>query len=89
MSVGTAPPAEVPGAIPGRTSTARRPLRLDRVMPYLLVLPTLVIIGALRIYPLIRGAQYSLTGDGERTAERTSGSTTSASCGTTNASSAR
>ena len=30
------------------------------------MLPTLLIIGALRIYPLIRGAQYSLTGDGER-----------------------
>ena len=68
MSVGTATPAELPGATSSNVE-ARRPLRLDRVMPYLLVLPTLVIIGALRIYPLIRGAQYSLTGDGERHGE--------------------
>jgi len=68
MSVGTAAPADMPGATPSNVE-ARRPLRLDRVMPYLLVLPTLVIIGALRIYPLIRGAQYSLTGDGERRGE--------------------
>ena len=87
MSVGTATPADMPGATPSNVE-ARRPLRLDRVMPYSLVLPTLLIIGALRIYPLIRGAQYSLTGDGERHG-KTSGSTTSASCGTTNVSSGR
>src|SRR6476661_3224818 len=68
MSVVTAPPADMPGAPPSNVE-ARRPLRLDRVMPYLLVLPTLVIIGALRIYPLIRGAQYSLTGDGAHSGE--------------------
>jgi multiple sugar transport system permease protein len=69
MSVGTAPPAEGPGAITRSNAGGRPPLRLDRVMPYLLVLPTLVIIGALRIYPLIRGAQYSLTGDGAHSGE--------------------
>ena len=71
MSVGTATPVEVPGATTTKPSKveARRPLRLDRVMPYVLVLPTLLIIGALRIYPLIRGAQYSLTGDGDRDGE--------------------
>jgi multiple sugar transport system permease protein len=71
MSVGTATPVEVPGATATTRSNvgARRPLRLDRVMPYVLVLPTLVIIGAFRILPLIRGAQYSLTGDGERDGE--------------------
>jgi multiple sugar transport system permease protein len=71
MRVGTATPVEVTGATtltPSKVE-ARRPLRLDRVMPYVLVLPTLLIIGALRIYPLIRGAQYSLTGDGDRDGE--------------------
>ena len=87
MSVGTAPPADMPGATPSNVE-ARRPLRLDRVMPYLLVLPTLVIIGALRIYPLIRGAQYPSPVTASATG-RTSGSTTSASCGMTSASSGR
>jgi multiple sugar transport system permease protein len=71
MRVGTATPVEVTGATtltPSKVE-ARRPLRLDRVMPYVLVLPTLLIIGALRIYPLIRGTQYSLTGDGDHDGE--------------------
>jgi multiple sugar transport system permease protein len=68
MSVGTATGTGIARPTT-RARTRGEALRLDRVMPYLLVLPTLVIIGAFRIYPLLRGAQYSFTGDGERSGE--------------------
>jgi len=44
----------------------RRPWNAERLAPYLLVAPAIVIILGLRVYPLILGGNYSLTGDGAR-----------------------
>jgi multiple sugar transport system permease protein len=37
----------------------------DKVVPYLLVLPAILIVVVLRIVPLVMGANFSLTGDGD------------------------
>jgi multiple sugar transport system permease protein len=36
----------------------------DRSWPYLLVLPSVLVLGVFRFYPLVLGANFSLTGDG-------------------------
>lgn len=52
------------------TGTASRPpsrtLRSERLAPYVLVAPALLIIVALRLWPLLLGVNFSFTGDGER-----------------------
>ena len=40
--------------------------RGDRLAPYLLVAPAVLILVALRLYPLVLGVNFSFTGDGER-----------------------
>jgi multiple sugar transport system permease protein len=63
---GTARPA-VPGGPP---PAGRRPARRgwsvpDRAWPYLLVLPAVLVLVVFRFYPLVLGANFSFTGDGE------------------------
>lgn len=50
------------------TAGSGRPSRWDeaRVVPYLLIAPVVLIVVLLRIVPLLMGANYSLTGDGDR-----------------------
>lgn len=58
------------GSTPTRTSQrtagpGRRPRWTeDKIVPYLLVLPAILIVVLLRIVPLVMGANFSLTGDG-------------------------
>lgn len=53
----------------GDTGTAFRPAsrasRSERLAPYVLVAPALLIIVALRLWPLLLGVNFSFTGDGE------------------------
>ncbi|HLR96126.1 MAG TPA: sugar ABC transporter permease [Jiangellaceae bacterium] len=51
------------GHRPVPTGRSRR-WNLERMTPYLLVGPALLIIIGLRVYPLLLGGNYSLTGDG-------------------------
>ncbi|WP_026930764.1 carbohydrate ABC transporter permease [Glycomyces tenuis] len=44
---------------------SRRPLA-DRLAPYVLVAPAVLIIAGLRLYPLALGVNFSFTGDGDR-----------------------
>lgn len=62
------PPA--PGVTPAARGT-RRPAvftgrRGELLAPYVLIAPALLIILALRVWPLLLGVNFSLTGDGER-----------------------
>ncbi|BDZ55605.1 carbohydrate ABC transporter permease [Agromyces marinus] len=53
---------------PGRTRIDRAPRRrwtLERIVPFLMVLPVLAILGVFRIYPLLLGINFSFTGDRE------------------------
>lgn len=50
---------------PRRRPASRRP-RADRLAPYILVAPAVLIIAGLRLYPLALGVNFSFTGDGER-----------------------
>ena len=74
------PGAGVPSGAPVATPTASRVARADqgasgsgrrsrwtedKVVPYLLVLPAILIVVVLRIVPLVMGANFSLTGDGD------------------------
>jgi multiple sugar transport system permease protein len=43
---------------------ARRARRAERLAPYVLVAPAVLIIAALRLWPLILGVNFSFTGDG-------------------------
>jgi multiple sugar transport system permease protein len=45
--------------VPRRTNT-------ERLAPYLLVAPAVLVIVALRLYPLVLGVNFSFTGDGDR-----------------------
>ena len=45
--------------MPRRTNT-------ERLAPYLLVAPAVLVIVALRLYPLVLGVNFSFTGDGDR-----------------------
>ncbi|MDI5977833.1 carbohydrate ABC transporter permease [Amycolatopsis magusensis] len=45
---------------------AGRRLRAERLAPYALVAPAVLVVVALRLYPLALGVNFSFTGDGER-----------------------
>ncbi|WP_198410795.1 carbohydrate ABC transporter permease [Microbacterium halophytorum] len=49
----------------GRGGARKRPWTAERIAPYLMVLPVLVILALLRLYPLVLGINFSFTGDGE------------------------
>ncbi|WP_117207992.1 carbohydrate ABC transporter permease [Allorhizocola rhizosphaerae] len=51
-----------------RAETPRAPRRFrgDRLAPYVLVAPALLIILGLRLWPLLLGVNFSFTGDGDR-----------------------
>ncbi|RVX39907.1 multiple sugar transport system permease protein [Nonomuraea polychroma] len=57
---------------PGRHGTGRtsrrvpRGARAERLAPFVLVAPAVLIIVALRLWPLLLGVNFSFTGDGER-----------------------
>jgi multiple sugar transport system permease protein len=53
-------PARRPGPRPGRGS------RAERLAPYVLIAPTVLVLLALRLYPLLLGVNFSFTGDEER-----------------------
>jgi multiple sugar transport system permease protein len=72
-----ASPSPVRPAPTGRTDTAtvrattrrrrpRRGSRLERLAPFALVAPTVLIIVGLRLWPLALGVNFSFTGDGDR-----------------------
>ncbi|THV29566.1 sugar ABC transporter permease [Glycomyces paridis] len=81
MPVGRRPPPAGPAAVgtaggtahaavrtaPGRRRrTNGRFARADRLAPYVLVAPAVLIIAGLRLYPLALGVNFSFTGDGDR-----------------------
>jgi multiple sugar transport system permease protein len=47
-----------------RRATRRR--NADRLAPYVLVAPAVLVLVALRLYPLVLGVNFSFTGDGDR-----------------------
>ncbi|WP_416970832.1 carbohydrate ABC transporter permease [Streptomyces sp. 4F14] len=47
-----------------RRGASRRP-SADRLAPYVLVAPAVLVVVALRLYPLVLGVNFSFTGDGE------------------------
>lgn len=60
---GSRPPSELGSNAKPRTT---RGLRLaENLVPYLMVVPTLAILAIMRFYPLLRGAYFSFTGDGD------------------------
>ena len=71
MPLGSVSPVR-PVAEPGRaagTATGRRVRdgrRAERLAPYVLVAPAVLIIVVLRLWPLLLGVNFSFTGDGER-----------------------
>jgi multiple sugar transport system permease protein len=62
---GTAEPVGGTGSA-RRTRPTRDGRRAERLAPYVLVAPAVLIIVGLRLYPLLLGVNFSLTGDGER-----------------------
>ena len=50
----------------GRSRPARDGRRAERLAPYVLAAPAVLIIVVLRLWPLLLGVNFSLTGDGER-----------------------
>ncbi|MGI5151792.1 carbohydrate ABC transporter permease [Plantactinospora sp. CA-294935] len=50
----------------GARSRRTRGLRSERLAPYVLVAPAVLIIVVMRLYPLLLGVNFSFTGDGER-----------------------
>ncbi|WP_091039424.1 carbohydrate ABC transporter permease [Glycomyces harbinensis] len=50
---------------PRRGRARRRPLA-ERLAPYVLVAPAVLVIAGLRLYPLALGVNFSFTGDGDR-----------------------
>ncbi len=59
-----------PGARPPAHRTGRRGWEVpDRAWPYLLVLPAVLVLAVFRFYPLVLGANFSFTGDGELNGE--------------------
>jgi multiple sugar transport system permease protein len=59
-----APPAAT--VAPGQAVRRRRRRDHDRLAPYVLLAPALLIIVGLRLWPLVLGVNFSFTGDGER-----------------------
>jgi multiple sugar transport system permease protein len=81
VPIGTPPPPAGPTVVGPAGETARaadreargrrrgknqRFPRADRLAPYLLVAPAVLIIAGLRLYPLALGVNFSFTGDGDR-----------------------
>ncbi|MEV4539595.1 sugar ABC transporter permease [Asanoa sp. NPDC049518] len=67
MATSTTHPSVRPaqaGRAAGRRS--RRGMRGERLAPYVLVAPSILIIVALRLWPLALGVNFSFTGDGDR-----------------------
>ncbi|MCA2215487.1 carbohydrate ABC transporter permease [Jidongwangia harbinensis] len=56
----------VAGAATSGSRKARDGRRAERLAPYVLIAPALLIIVGLRLWPLMLGVNFSLTGDGER-----------------------
>ncbi|GAA3747571.1 sugar ABC transporter permease [Plantactinospora mayteni] len=56
------------GTLGGRTRPRRRSrsLTAERLAPYVLVAPAVLIIVVLRLWPLLLGVNFSFTGDGDR-----------------------
>lgn len=54
---------DAPG--PGTGPVRRRRWTEDKVMPFVLVAPAVLIVVLLRLVPLVMGANFSLTGDGD------------------------
>jgi multiple sugar transport system permease protein len=52
--------------IGGSPPASRRRWQADRLAPYVLVAPAVLIIVALRLWPLLLGVNFSFTGDGDR-----------------------
>ena len=61
---GTGKPVGVPVSAKGSRRT-RDGRRAERLAPYVLVAPAVLIIVLLRMYPLLLGVNFSFTGDGE------------------------
>lgn len=64
-SVVVRPPGTRSGTGSGRRSGRRR-WQADRLAPYLLVAPAVLIIGGFRLWPLVLGVNFSFTGDGDQ-----------------------
>ncbi|TDC44321.1 sugar ABC transporter permease [Micromonospora sp. KC213] len=63
------PPTGHRGARRAAAARSRRPSggrRTERLAPYVLVAPAVLIIVVLRLWPLLLGVNFSFTGDGER-----------------------
>lgn len=52
-------------AAPPRKRSGRTP-RSERLAPYVLIAPAVIVIAGLRLYPLALGVNFSFTGDGDR-----------------------
>lgn len=55
-----------PAPAPVRAKRSRDGRRAERLAPYVLVAPAVLIIVVLRLWPLLLGVNFSFTGDGER-----------------------
>ena len=62
---GAAVPSLPPGG-PGQPAPRRRYSGHERLAPYVLLAPAVLIIVALRLWPLLLGVNFSFTGDGDR-----------------------
>src|SRR5690349_1376871 len=65
---GRADGAAVHAVGPARADGARRRRRSgrDRLAPFVLVAPAILIIAGFRLWPLVLGVNFSFTGDGDR-----------------------
>jgi multiple sugar transport system permease protein len=56
------------GEAPGRPAAPRRARgsHAERLAPFVLIAPTVLVILGLRLYPLLLGVNFSFTGDGDR-----------------------
>jgi len=66
-SAGRAGGATAPAPAPrGPAAPRRRRLDRDRLAPYVLIAPALLVLVLLRLWPLALGVNFSFTGDGDR-----------------------
>lgn len=61
-----APPASPPHQAKRSSRRNRRGSRAERLAPFVLLAPALLIIVVLRLWPLLLGINFSFTGDGDR-----------------------
>ncbi|ONI92146.1 sugar ABC transporter permease [Saccharothrix sp. ALI-22-I] len=61
-----APPARRPHPAGPSSRRNRRGSRAERLAPFVLLAPAVLIIVALRLWPLLLGVNFSFTGDGDR-----------------------